>query len=255
MGGPSRAIAARDEARQREPGMELRPVPAHDLGDAYRHPSHGDSAPSGLGATRRATVLELTQAAEDRLRTCERVGLQLWSRRRDEDDQAVLLDLGGVGDAVRALEQRRARARSSGVYADRRVTSREFRGGRCRTRTDDLFRVKEARYQLRQSPASRTGLNDRTGCREVLRTIWRDTRGPHLVLRTRSDRVMSYECSGQAPGTKCGCSAVGSAQPCQGWGREFESRHPLEWRGLRLKYRRRITTRGSNHITVAWPSG
>ena len=25
-------------------------------------------------------------------------------------------------------------------------------GGRCRTRTDDLFRVKEARYQLRQSP-------------------------------------------------------------------------------------------------------
>ena len=25
-----------------------------------------------------------------------------------------------------------------------------------------------------------------------------------------------------------GCSAVGSAQPCQGWGRGFESRHPLE---------------------------
>jgi hypothetical protein len=25
-------------------------------------------------------------------------------------------------------------------------------GGRYRTRTDDLFRVKEARYQLRQSP-------------------------------------------------------------------------------------------------------
>ena len=24
-----------------------------------------------------------------------------------------------------------------------------------------------------------------------------------------------------------GCSAVGSAQPCQGWGRGFESRHPL----------------------------
>ena len=24
--------------------------------------------------------------------------------------------------------------------------------GRCRARTDDLFRVKEARYQLRQSP-------------------------------------------------------------------------------------------------------
>lgn len=85
-------------------------------------------------------------------------------------------------------------------------------GGRCRTRTDDLFRVKEARYQLRQSPASRTGLIDRTGCRGVLRTIGRaaegDTRGARPVLRRRSDQVMSYECSGQAPGTKCGCSAV-----------------------------------------------
>ena len=33
----------------------------------------------------------------------------------------------------------------------------------------------------------------------------------------------------------CGCSAVGSASPCQGEGREFESRHPLwfserDWR-------------------------
>ena len=26
----------------------------------------------------------------------------------------------------------------------------------------------------------------------------------------------------------CGCSAVGSASPCQGEGREFESRHPLK---------------------------
>ena len=26
----------------------------------------------------------------------------------------------------------------------------------------------------------------------------------------------------------CGCSSVGRAQPCQGWGREFESRLPLE---------------------------
>lgn len=109
---------------------------------------------------------------------------------------------------------------------------RAFCGGRYQTRTDDLFRVKEARYQLRQSPASRTGLNDRTGCRTVLPTNPKDTRGAHLVLRPRPDRVMSYECSGQAPGTKCGCSAVGSAQPCQGWGREFESRHPLEWREL-----------------------
>ena len=27
----------------------------------------------------------------------------------------------------------------------------------------------------------------------------------------------------------CGCSAVGSASPCQGEGREFESRHPLKY--------------------------
>ena len=26
---------------------------------------------------------------------------------------------------------------------------------------------------------------------------------------------------------KCGNSSVGRAQPCQGWGREFESRFPL----------------------------
>ncbi len=26
----------------------------------------------------------------------------------------------------------------------------------------------------------------------------------------------------------CGNSSVGRAQPCQGWGREFESRFPLE---------------------------
>jgi hypothetical protein len=32
-------------------------------------------------------------------------------------------------------------------------------GGRYRTRTDDLFRVKEARYQLRQSPETRTASN------------------------------------------------------------------------------------------------
>ncbi len=30
-------------------------------------------------------------------------------------------------------------------------------GGRYQTRTDDLFRVKEARYQLRQSPMARAG--------------------------------------------------------------------------------------------------
>ena len=31
----------------------------------------------------------------------------------------------------------------------------------------------------------------------------------------------------------CGNSSVGRAQPCQGWGREFESRFPLQKRSLR----------------------
>ena len=44
--------------------------------------------------------------------------------------------------------------------------------------------------------------------------------------------------AGSSPvlGTKCGNSSVGRAQPCQGWGREFESRFPLFfylWRLLR----------------------
>ena len=30
-------------------------------------------------------------------------------------------------------------------------------------------------------------------------------------------------------GFDCGNSSVGRAQPCQGWGREFESRFPLEF--------------------------
>ncbi len=33
-------------------------------------------------------------------------------------------------------------------------------GGRYQTRTDDLFRVKEARYQLRQSPAALSNARD-----------------------------------------------------------------------------------------------
>ena len=34
---------------------------------------------------------------------------------------------------------------------------------------------------------------------------------------------------------KCGNSSVGRAQPCQGWGREFESRFPLI-RGKQFAY-------------------
>ena len=35
---------------------------------------------------------------------------------------------------------------------------------------------------------------------------------------------------------ECGCSAVGSASPCQGEGREFESRHPLHSFSPRVNY-------------------
>ena len=39
---------------------------------------------------------------------------------------------------------------------------------------------------------------------------------------TRNQPIMLCECN-----TYCGNSSVGRAQPCQGWGREFESRFPL----------------------------
>ena len=52
-----------------------------------------------------------------------------------------------------AAERARGRARhpeTTTPPSDRGCLS----GGRCRTRTDDLFGVNEARYQLRQSPAT-----------------------------------------------------------------------------------------------------
>ena len=40
-------------------------------------------------------------------------------------------------------------------------------------------------------------------------------------------RFLPYICT-----RNCGNSSVGRAQPCQGWGREFESRFPLKIKGL-----------------------
>ena len=45
------------------------------------------------------------------------------------------------------------------------------------------------------------------------------------VSRTKRTNNLFNQCS-------CGCSAVGSASPCQGEGREFESRHPLNLKHL-----------------------
>ena len=39
---------------------------------------------------------------------------------------------------------------------------------------------------------------------------------------------MRVRVSFSSPETICGNSSVGRAQPCQGWGREFESRFPLK---------------------------
>ncbi|MGO2682848.1 MAG: hypothetical protein ACTIAA_01375, partial [Microbacterium sp.] len=47
---------------------------------------------------------------------------------------------------------------------------------RCRTRTDDLFRVKEARYQLRQSPMTLGSRIDTTGTNRRFWTTRIDTR-------------------------------------------------------------------------------
>ena len=45
---------------------------------------------------------------------------------------------------------------------------------------------------------------------------------------TRKRSLVQSQYRAQKPsGFECGCSAVGSASPCQGEGREFESRHPL----------------------------
>ncbi len=138
-------------------------------------------------------------------------------------------------------------------------------GGRCRARTDDLFRVKEARYQLRQSPmwdtrpdgirpridtSPRAGwiAHRRTGAPEggVERGRERRPRADDTPgSRTRNGQVtgpndplvalglsfvhrMGYRLSARRNADrKRGCGAVGSASPCQGEGREFESRHPL----------------------------
>ena len=75
-------------------------------------------------------------------------------------------------------------------------------GGRYQTRTDDLFRVKEARYQLRQSPEA-----PRSNRFDTIRTPGGflttggvhacDTRGLRSFLHLRERRVKSMESPGQ----------------------------------------------------------
>lgn len=69
--------------------------------------------------------------------------------------------------------------------------------GRYRTRTDDLFRVKEARYQLRQSPVTTSFCNQypATGSRHGCHTI-----GSRRRLQIQSSSTQ--QCG------QCGCGAV-----------------------------------------------
>ena len=74
-------------------------------------------------------------------------------------------------------------------------------GGRYRTRTDDLFRVKEARSQLRQSPIPCGYVNryyPTLGGSDDQKS--RHARDSVLVLTTAERRLMFIKCSGQQPG-------------------------------------------------------
>ena len=58
-------------------------------------------------------------------------------------------------------------------------------------------------------------------------------RGLEWPTESRGDRTVWENLRrllGKMPIDICGNSSVGRAQPCQGWGREFESRFPLQVR-------------------------
>ena len=102
--------------------------------------------------------------------------------------------------------------------------------GRYRTRTDDLFRVKEARYQLRQSPAANEFSSTATLDTSPDRAPVVHRRATPPVSSARFVYPENYRYSLQST-QKCAQLRMwrsGSASPCQGEGREFESRHPLE---------------------------
>ena len=118
-------------------------------------------------------------------------------------------------------------------------------GGRYRTRTDDLFRVKEARYQLRQSPCTIILPHAPTGHGHPKHVARRRALPAHdWPIRIASDRVPKH-----AEMWAVRMWRSGSASPCQGEGREFESRHPLE-----IVSRGSYTWCGKPHM-VAWPRG
>ena len=75
-----------------------------------------------------------------------------------------------------------------------RGDARKAWSGRYRTRTDDLFRVKEARYQLRQSPNAPWGrVTILPDARVAHESGSRDTRGRLSVLHLGDDRIKSLK--------------------------------------------------------------
>ena len=52
--------------------------------------------------------------------------------------------------------------------------------------------------------------------KKIFKKVWKFKKSAYLCNPKRKEWV------------KCGNSSVGRAQPCQGWGREFESRFPLQ---------------------------
>src|SRR5581483_11060665 len=93
-------------------------------------------------------------------------------------------------------------------------------------------RARRGRRLARDAPLERTCCPHRG---EVYPKMSRDLCGPAQVdYRRASHRATILSVAR-------GCSAVGSASPCQGEGRGFESRHPLEGGGV--------------NPAVEWPSG
>ena len=81
-------------------------------------------------------------------------------------------------------------------------------GGRYRTRTDDLFRVKEARYQLRQSPMTLGSRIDTTGTNRLSWTTPTDTREIGVWFCEAGIFGYCFTSARDAGTRKCGCSAV-----------------------------------------------
>ncbi len=151
--------------------------------------------------------------------------------RGDEPDVG---ERGAAAGGARSSGSRPRHPSSQTGSADARRNDKSpglpgLRGGRYQTRTDDLFRVKEARYQLRQSPAEYI-LPHPEGLSGPLRNPFATPRRARFGIVCRRGLQSS---STRKRATRMWRS--GSASPCQGEGREFESRHPLEWESLQVR--------------------